>query len=217
MKNQPWSEDDGLIAYVPMLEVVKVEPDEYIGLGWEIQKDAESFTFNLPQSNVEGRVFEWSADGKTWTPLSDIPADRTKFTVNNVDPKAHFIRMRNNSGKQMELKVASFSVKTKEVPEINEELMMYDLNLNTYKTLKPGKKVNVKCEGVDQYIEFYLSGDNESMVSVSGEDKEGETNMLYCGYAGYIRLNKISFDDIQTLTITPAGKTPILIHQIVRE
>lgn len=217
LKNQPWSEDDGLIAYVPILEVVKVEPDEYIGLGWEIQKDAESFTFNLPQSNVEGRVFEWSADGKTWTPLSDIPADRTKFTVNNVDPKAHFIRMRNNSGKQMELKVASFSVKTKEVPEINEELMMYDLNLNTYKTLKPGEKVNVKCEGVDQYIEFYLSGDNESMVSVSGEDKEGETNMLYCGYAGYIRLNKISFDDIQTLTITPAGKTPILIHQIVRE
>lgn len=217
LKNQPWSEDDGLIAYVPMLEVVKVEPDEYIGLGWEIQKDAESFTFNLPQSNVEGRVFEWSADGKTWTPLSDIPADRTKFTVNNVDPKAHFIRMRNNSGKQMELKVASFSVKTKEVPEINEELMMYDLNLNTYKTLKPGEKVNVKCEGVDQYIEFYLSGDNESMVSVSGEDKEGEANMLYCGYAGYIRLNKISFDDIQTLTITPAGKTPILIHQIVRE
>lgn len=217
LKNQPWSEDENLIAYVPMLEVVKVEPDEYIGLGWEIQREGDSFTFNMPQSNVDGRIFEWSADGKTWTPLSDIPADQTKAVVKTIDPKARFIRMRNNSGKQMELKVASFSVKTKDAPEINEALMMYDLNLSTYKTLNPGEKVDVKCDGVDKYIEFFLSGDNESMVSITGVNNDGETNMLYCGYVGYVKLNKISFDDIHTLTITPAGKTPVLIHQIVRE
>ena len=217
LKNQPWSEDENLIAYVPMLEVVKVEPNQYLGLGWEIQKDAESFTFNLPQSNVDGRVFEWSEDGKTWTILSDIPADRTKFTVTTIPLNAHFVRMRNNSGKQMELKVAAFSVKTKEAPEINEELMMYDLNLSTYKTLKPGEKVEVKCNGVDKYIEFFLSGNNDSMVSISGVNNDGENNMLYCGYVGYVKLNKISFDDMQTLIITPAGKTPVQIHQIVRE
>ena len=125
--------------------------------------------------------------------------------------------MRNNSGKQMELKVAAFSVKTKEAPEINEELMMYDLNLRTYKTLKPGEKVEVKCNGVDKYIEFFLSGNNDSMVSISGVNNDGENNMLYCGYVGYVKLNKISFDDMQTLIITPAGKTPVQIHQIVRE
>ena len=32
LKNQPWSEDENLIAYVPMLEVVKVEPNQYLGL-----------------------------------------------------------------------------------------------------------------------------------------------------------------------------------------
>ncbi len=32
-----------------------------------------------------------------------------------------------------------------------------------------------------------------------------------------MKLNKISFDDMQTLIITPAGKTPVQIHQIVRE
>lgn len=217
LKNQPWSEDENLIAYVPMLEVVKVEPNEYIGLGWEIQREGDSFTFNMPQSNVEGRIFEWSADGKTWTPLSDIPADQTKAVVKTIDPKARFIRMRNNSGKQMELKIASFSVKTKEAPEIDETLMMYDLNLSTYKTLKPGEQVSVKCEGVNKQIELYLSGDNESMVSISGIDKDGETNMLYCGYVGYIKLNKMTFEDMPSLIITPAGKTPVQIHQIVRE
>lgn len=117
----------------------------------------------------------------------------------------------------MELKVAAFSVKTKEAPNINEELMMYDLNLSTYKTLKPGEKVEVKCEGVDKYIEFFLSGDNESMVSISGVNADGEDTMLYCGYVGYVKLNKISFDDMQTLTIIPVGKAPVQIHQIVRE
>ena len=166
---------------------------------------------------MDGRAFEWSEDGKTWTILSDIPADRTKFTVTTIPLNAHFVRMRNNSGKQMELKVAAFSVKTKEAPEINEELMMYDLNLSTYKTLKPGEKVEVKCNGVDKYIEFFLSGNNDSMVSISGVNNDGENNMLYCGYVGYVKLNKISFDDMQTLIITPAGKTPVQIHQIVRE
>lgn len=217
LKHQPWSEDDNLIAYVPMLEVVKVAPGEYIGLGWEIQKEAASFTFNLPQSNVEGRLFEWSADGKTWTPLAGIPTDRTKFTAETIDAAARFIRMRNTSAKPMELKVASFSVKTKEAAEINEELMMYDLNLITGKTLKPGEKVEVKCNDINHYVEFFLSGNHESMVLISGVDSEGDDRMLYCGYVGYIKLNKISFDDMQTLILTPAGKTPVKIHQIVRE
>ncbi|MCD8270039.1 MAG: hypothetical protein LUD46_17375 [Parabacteroides sp.] len=29
LKNQPWSEDENLIGYVPMLEVIKVEPNQY--------------------------------------------------------------------------------------------------------------------------------------------------------------------------------------------
>ncbi len=44
------------------------------------------------------------------------------------------------------------------------------------------------------------------MVSISGVNSDGEDNMLYCGYVGYVKLNKISFDDMQTLIITPAGK-----------
>ena len=46
----------------PCFEVVKVQPNQYLGIGWEIQKEAESFCFNLPKSNQPGRVFEWSAD-----------------------------------------------------------------------------------------------------------------------------------------------------------
>ena len=42
LKNQSWSEDDNLIGYIPMFEVIKLDPGQYIGLGWELQKEAES-------------------------------------------------------------------------------------------------------------------------------------------------------------------------------
>lgn len=215
LKNLSWTEDENLIAYVPMFEVVQLEPGQYIGLAWEMQKQAESFTFNLPQSNVEGRVSEWSADGKVWTSLTGIASDQISLMIDNLDPSARLLRMRNTSDKQMGLKISSFSVKTKDISDMDDELLMYDLNLKTYEVLKAGDKVNVTCED-SQKIEFYLSGGNKTMVSIWGEDKNGESHVLYYGYVGYIGLDKVSLKDIQKLTITPVGETSIQIHQIVK-
>ncbi len=108
-----------------------------------MQKQTESFTFNLPQSNVEGRVFEWSADGKVWTSLTGIASDQISLMIDNLDPSARLLRMRNTSDKQMGLKISSFSVKTKDISDMDDELLMYDLNLKTYEVLKAGDKVNV--------------------------------------------------------------------------
>lgn len=216
LKNQSWSEEDNLIGYIPMFEVIKLDPEQYIGLGWELQKEAESFTFNLPQSNIEGRLFEWSADGKVWVTFSGIGVEQVNMTVTDVDPKARFVRMRNNTGKPMELKISSFSVKTRESSEIDDELLMYDLNLKTYKVLEPGDKVNVTCKDV-RNIEFYMSGGSESRVSIWGEDKNGKINTLYCGYAGYVKLDRASLKNMQTLVISQFDNVPVLIHQIVKK
>ena len=116
----------------------------------------------------------------------------------------------------MELKISSFSVKTRESSEIDDELLMYDLNLKTYKVLEPGDKVNVTCKDV-RNIEFYMSGGSESRVSIWGEDKNGKINTLYCGYAGYVKLDRASLKNIQTLVISQFDNVPVLIHQIVKK
>ena len=215
LRHQPFTDDDNKIAYVPLYEVIRVEPGEYIGLGWEIQKEAASFNFNMPKSNIEGRLFEWSADGKSWTPMPEITIANVKETITTIDPKARYIRMRNASDKQMQLYVMGFNVTTKESPTVDEALFMYDANLSTSKQLKPGEKVNVKCAGSDA-IEFYLSGDNESMVSITGIDKDGDRNILYIGYSGYVKLKKSVFEDAEALEIKPANSVPVRIHQIIR-
>lgn len=214
LKHQPFTDDDNKIAYVPLYEVVRVEPGEYIGIGWEVGKEAASFDFNLPKSNIEGRLFEWSADGKEWHPIPGITIASAKASVTDIDPKARYIRMRNCSDKQMQLYVMGFSVTTKESPAIDETLMMYDSNLSTFKVLKPGEKVDIECKD-NKAFECYLSGDDDSMVSIAGTDKAGNEHSLYIGPAGYIRLPESLLRDAGNLEMTVAGDKAVKIHQII--
>ena len=216
LKSQPCAEGDNTVGYVPLFEVVKVQPNQYLGIGWEIQKEAESFCFNLPKSNQPGRVFEWSADGKSWSLIPHVSTENAKDTIRTIDPKARYIRMRNNSDQQMELYVLGFTATTKQDPQINEALMMYDMNLDTYKNLNPGEIIHIKCDDINA-VSFFLSGSNENLVSITGLSQDGEKNIVYQGNVGYIKLNKTMFEDFSSLEITTIGKEPIHIHQIVRE
>ena len=216
LKSQPCAEGDNTVGYVPLFEVVKVQPNQYLGIGWEIQKEAESFCFNLPKSNQPGRVFEWSADGKSWSLIPHVSTENAKDTIRTIDPKARYIRMRNNSDQQMELYVLGFTATTQQDPQINEALMMYDMNLDTYKNLNPGEIIHIKCDDINA-VSFFLSGSNENLVSITGLSQDGEKNIVYQGNVGYIKLNKTMFEDFSSLEITTIGKESIHIHQIVRE
>ncbi|MEG1749130.1 MAG: beta-N-acetylglucosaminidase domain-containing protein [Tannerellaceae bacterium] len=216
MKHQPLMEDESTLAYVPVFEVVKLEPNQYIGLGWEMQRDAKSFSYNLPQSNKQGRTFEWSADGKQWNPLIGIATESVNGILNQIDPKARFIRLINKSNEAFELYVTNFNVTTQEAPEINEALTLYDQNLTTAKVLKEGEKIMIPCKDVED-ISLYLSGGNESIVSITGLSKADEKRILYHGYAGYIHLSKELIDDIENLQISTIGSFPVKIHEIVKE
>ena len=216
LKSQPCAKGDNTVGYVPLFEVVKVQPNQYLGIGWEIQKEAESFCFNLPKSNQPGRVFEWSADGKSWSLIPHVSTENAKDTIRTIDPKARYIRMRNNSDQQMELYVLGFTATTQQDPQINEALMMYDMNLDTYKNLNPGEIIHIKCDDINA-VSFFLSGSNENLVSITGLSQDGEKNIVYQGNVGYIKLNKTMFEDFSSLEITTIGKEPIHIHQIVRE
>ena len=116
----------------------------------------------------------------------------------------------------MELYVLGFTATTKQDPQINEALMMYDMNLDTYKNLNPGEMIHIKCDDINA-VSFFLSGSNENLVSITGLSQDGEKNIVYQGNVGYIKLNKTMFEDFSSLESTTIGKESIHIHQIVRE
>ena len=217
LKNQPCADGDNTVGYVPLFEIVRIQPGEYFGIGWEVQKEAESFRFDLRKTiNREGRAFEWSADGKSWELIPNVTTTSDRDTITNIDPRARYIRMRNNSDKQIELRVIDFTAETKQDPEVREELMMYDMNLNTFLELNSNEVIDVKCDDA-QALSFFLAGSNENLVSIVGLDKEGEKHILYQGNVGYIKLDRSTFEECETLQLTTIGKKPIHVHQIVRE
>ena len=65
----------------------------------------------------------------------------------------------------MELYVLGFTATTQQDPQINEALMMYDMNLDTYKNLNPGEIIHIKCDDINA-VSFFLSGSNENLVSI---------------------------------------------------
>ena len=183
LKYQPLKEGKDQIGYNRLNEVLRIEPGQSFGLTWELQKEATSFNFSLPKSENSGRVFEWSADGRQWTTIADIPADQARFKLEKLAPGARYIRMRNATDKQMQIYLYEFAVTTKEDTSIDPVRLMYDKNLESVNTLTAGSRITIDKEK-NGSLELYLSGSPCSQVVVEGAPLKGKVKqVLYSGPA----------------------------------
>lgn len=214
LKYQPLKEGKDQIGYNRLNEVLRIEPGQSFGLTWELQKEATSFNFSLPKSENSGRVFEWSADGKQWTAIADIPADQAHFKLEKIAPEARYIRMRNATDKQMQIYLYEFAITTKENTSIDPVRLMYDKNLESVNTLTAGSRITVdKRKG--NSLELFLSGSPCSQVVVEGIPLKGKAKqVLYSGPVNYIKLKKEVLENIKTLELYNAGQTEIRIHEV---
>ena len=214
LKYQPLKEGKDQIGYNRLNEVLRIEPGQSFGLTWELQKEATSFNFSLPKSENSGRVFEWSADGKQWTAIADIPADQAHFKLEKIAPEARYIRMRNATDKQMQIYLYEFAITTKENTSIDPVRLMYDKNLESVNTLTAGSRITVD-KGKGNSLELFLSGSPCSQVVVEGIPLKGKAKqVLYSGPVNYIKLKKEVLENIKTLELYNAGQTEIRIHEV---
>ena len=214
LKYQPLKEGKDQIGYNRLNEVLRIEPGQSFGLTWELQKEATSFNFSLPKSENSGRVFEWSADGRQWTTIADIPTDQARFKLEKLAPEARYIRMRNATDKQMQIYLYEFAVTTKEDTSIDPVRLMYDKNLESVNTLTAGSRITIDKEK-DGSLELYLSGSPCSQVVVEGAPLKGKVKqVLYSGPANYIKLKKEALESVKALELYNAGSSPVNIHEI---
>lgn len=208
LASQHYMEDGDVVGYPPMFETIHLKPGQYIGFNWEAQKEADYFFFNLPQSNREGRQFEWSADGIDWKKMK-IPATNASDTIRNIDSKARYIRMVNQTGGPMDLNFRAFVVGMKKESDTDREKLMWDSSLDTYNQLASGQTIKVDCEGTNEII-LFTSGQGE--VSVTGIQGKKECPTLYKGNTGYIRIAPTGYDKIEIRT-----DGDVRLYEIVKE
>lgn len=213
LKYQPLKEGKDQIGYNRLNEVLRIEPGQSFGLTWELQKEATSFNFSLPKSENSGRVFEWSADGRQWTTIADIPADQARFKLEKLAPGARYIRMRNATDKQMQIYLYEFAVTTKEDTSIDPVRLMYDKNLESVNTLTASSRITIDKEK-EGSLELYLSG---SLQPSCGRrltvERESETSALLRSGKLY-QAEKEALESVKALELYNAGSSPVNIHEI---
>ena len=215
LKYQPLKESADQIGYNRLNEVLRIEPGQSFGLAWELQKEATSFSFSLPKSENSGRLFEWSADGKTWTAITGIPADQPRFKLEQIAPEARYIRMRNTTDKQMQIYLYDFTVTTKEDTSIDPARLMYDKNLESANTLPAGSRIAIDSNKGSS-LELYLSGSSHSRVVVEETPLKGKTKqVLYSGPAGYIKLDKEALEKVKKVELCNEGSDDVRIHEVI--
>lgn len=214
LKYQPLKEGKDQIGYNRLNEVLRIEPGQSFGLSWEIQKEAISFNFSLPKSDAAGRLFEWSTDGKEWTPITSIPEKEARFKLETIDPKARYIRMRNTSDKEIQIYLYEFAVTTKEDTSIDPARLMSDKNLETANTLASSARITLPKK--DKALELYLSGCPCSQVTIEGTPLKGKAKqVLYAGPAAYIKISKEQLQSLKSLELVNNGNKAVRIHEIL--
>lgn len=214
LMNMPAKENKNSIGYTPVFEVLTLKPGQYIGVRWEMQKVAKRFEFNLPYSNVSWRAMEWSADGKTWKTFQHIPADAAKGKVEEIDSSARYIRMRNQSDQNQQFYLSGFTVTTADAAQVDEELKMYDKNLNTVCMVAPGTSVEIPNDRNEE-ITLFTSGEKERcVVAIEGCNEAGERVLIYLGDPGYVLLDRKKIDGFCKLVVTPCGKSSLFVHEV---
>lgn len=105
-----YTEDD-VVGLVPHFEMVTIAPGEYFGFQIENNKIPVSLVYDLRKSTTEGRAFQGSEDGKTWTTFLQKGANRID-TIAIDNPRIRYVRFLNESKTDMQIGIGRFHVLT---------------------------------------------------------------------------------------------------------
>jgi len=113
LKQLPVLEKNNEVFISPVLETIKMKPGDYVGVLVAQDKRIASASFNLPSPNSDWRCFEWSEDGEIWITLQVKKNNTDGKESANVDAKARYLRMRNNSSEVQSFYLKNFILVTK--------------------------------------------------------------------------------------------------------
>lgn len=209
LTKQHYMEDGDLVGYPPMFETMHVAPGQYIGFSWDKRKKADYIFFNLPQSNREGRQFEWSVDGTNWQSL-DVPTTNTRDTIRGIDPTARYVRLINQGNETIDLNFRAFVANVKDEANVDPTTLMTDLNLDTYNPLANGQKVEIDLDKQGGTVTLFTSG--KGMLTITAPAGKKDRLTLYKGPAGYIQITPATNGKIE---IQAEGEARI--HEIIKK
>ncbi|MEC5164625.1 hyaluronoglucosaminidase [Flavobacterium sp. PL11] len=217
LKNQPLQLNNNSIAISPVLEVINLNSQEFIGLHIDKSLQANEFHFNLDSSSLlENGQFETSKDGINWEPLT-VEQKKGKGTVKVLATGIKHIRFKNTGSSVKSFFLREFKIMVEGADkDVDQAVYVRDYSLATY--LELGTKENVKIPlslNKDAKTVNLLLRNNGKMFELNQVNKRAKKTQIYKGTENYIVIPVKQLKKATALEIITNGSKDFKIYEIL--
>lgn len=170
LRQQPVTVTEKQVTLSPALEVIRLEPGNYVGLQWLNNREPLNLRFNFDSDSIAnwGR-FEMSNNGTQWQPV-EWNGRGKRATINIKDSTARFVRFVNNSATAQNIYLREFLVNTKPSANSTDLKLVRDADASTFIRIAPGSTVTVeKVRGEELVL---LLDNRGSSVTITNHRKK---------------------------------------------
>jgi hyaluronoglucosaminidase len=213
---QPLMKTNNSISIAPVLEVVKLDEDQYIGFRVGKGLKITSLQFNLVSGNLSdwGR-FEVSPDGQHWDTIT-VAEKKGNGTFSSFNENTTHIRFRNGSTNQASFYLKEFRVQVQPVNVADQLLFMHDGSVNTYNSFSNKETLVFKLpQGFKNARLHVFLKTNRSFYTISTVSKNGKKEVLYRGDENFVQIPSSKRKSISQIEFSSHSPQPIDVFEIV--
>jgi hyaluronoglucosaminidase len=217
LKNQPLQLNNSSVAISPILEVINLKPQEYIGIHIDKSLKAKEFYFNLESNTLmENGVFETSADGITWEALK-VEQKKGKGNLKTVANEIKHIRFKNNATDVKSFFLKEFKIVVEaENKNTDQTVYVQDYSIATYLELKDKENATIPMylNKQTKTISVLVQNTNKTF-EIYQINKRGKKSSIYKGAENYIVIPVKHFKKATALEFNSNGNKDFKIYDIL--
>ena len=217
LKNQPLQLNNTSIAISPILEVINLNPQEYLGIHIDKSLKAKEFYFNLESNTLlENGTFETSSDGTTWQDLK-VEQKKGKGNIKAVADGIKYIRFKNNATTIKSFFLKEFKVMVEaENKNIDQAVYVQDYSITTFLELKDKESTNlpITLNKQTKTVSVLVNNDNKAF-EIFQINKRGKKTPLYKGAENFFVIPAKQLKKATSLEVNTNGNKDFKIYEIL--
>lgn len=217
LKNQPLQLNNSSIAISPILEVINLNHQEYLGIHIDKSLKAKEFHFNLESNTLlENSTFETSTDGITWDVLK-VEQKKGKGNTKALADGIKYIRFKNNGTTIKSFFLKEFKIIV-EAENKNSDQTVYvqDYSIATYLALndKDNATIPLTLNKQTKTVSILVQNSHKAF-EIFQINKRGKKTPLYKGAENYIVIPAKLMKKATALEINTNGNKDFKIYEIL--
>ena len=218
LKNQPLQLNNTSIAISPILEVINLNPQEYLGIHIDKSLKAKEFYFNLESNTLlENGTFETSIDGISWDVLN-VEQKKGKGNTKALADNIKYIRFKNNATTIKSFFLKEFKIMVEaENKNIDQAIYFQDYSIATYLELKDKETANIPITLNKQTktVSVLVNNSNKAF-EIFQINKRGKKTPLYKGAENFIVIPAKQLKKAKNLEVNTNGNKDFKIYEVIQ-